>query len=363
MRTYLKETIKPLIPITVRNAIIAVTKYSTICDTTGTTVNDAASTEDVWIPSLRELQGSSSTIATETQGPVYDRIFSHSSGSSSESWLKKKISESSPSDWWTRSSVGNYGFRYILNAGTYGNLASSNSRSLALGFCTNEENPIKEINDTFANVVTAIHSGTHNYKVGNYVEIDMGTFGTGYAQIVGFDKDDKADGTGKAKCTWVLKNQLTTTHAMNSSEKTVDGVTAYTAGGYLNTDMRAWINGTVEPQFESSVQNAIVPVTKTHSTWNGTAYVKNGQTTTERMFLLSNYEVFGTTTYEDQGPNYTQLFKDAASRIKTRSVSAEVWWLRSAYSNRGFQFVSGSGDASGLSAGNACGVILGFCTD
>ena len=223
---------------------------------------------------------------------------------------------------------------------------------------------IVEITDIFANVQAAIHSGTHNYKVGNYVQIDMGSLGTGYAQIIGFNKDDKADGSGKAKCTWCLKDHIPgITHAMNASQKTVNGVTAYAAGGYLHSDMRSYIESDIEPKFESAVRSSIVAVTKTHSTYDGSNMVKNGQTTTERMFLLSAYEVFGITTYEDQGPNYTQIFKDASSRIKTRDGSAGNWWLRSVYNENYFRCVIVNGSSSRDNAINMNGVVLGFCTD
>lgn len=223
---------------------------------------------------------------------------------------------------------------------------------------------IVEITDTFANVQAAIHSGTHNYKVGNYVQIDMGSLGTGYAQIIGFNKDDKADGSGKAKCTWCLKDHIPgITHAMNASQKMVDGVTAYTAGGYLHSDMRSYIESDIEPKFESAVRSSIVAVTKTHSTYDGSNMVKNGQTTTERMFLLSAYEVFGITEYEDQGPNYTQIFKDASSRIKTRDGSARTWWLRSVSNANRFRCVSDNGNSNNNNTNNMNGVVLGFCTD
>ena len=55
MRTYLKETIKPLIPSTVRSAIKEVTKYSRIYNPAGSAVDNVASTEDVWIPSRKEM--------------------------------------------------------------------------------------------------------------------------------------------------------------------------------------------------------------------------------------------------------------------------------------------------------------------
>ena len=127
MRTYLKETIKPLIPETVRNAIKEVTKYSRIFDTSGTAVNDVASTEDVWIPSRREMFGAISN--AETMGPIYDGIFPDNA-----SRVKKKVGASGASFWWCRSAYNYNDFYGVNGSGTNGNSTAHTSYPLALGF-------------------------------------------------------------------------------------------------------------------------------------------------------------------------------------------------------------------------------------
>ena len=125
MRTYLKETIKPLIPEVVRNAIKEVTKYSRIYQG-GSAVDNVASTEDVWIPSRKEMNFSTSY---EANCPVYDSIFPDNA-----SRMKKKVGASSASWWWLRS-AGNYD--YFFGVGSDGNNnynGASGSGALALGF-------------------------------------------------------------------------------------------------------------------------------------------------------------------------------------------------------------------------------------
>ena len=125
MRTYLKETIKPLIPETVRNALKSVTKYSRICNTNGTDVNNVESTEDLWLPSMREMNFG----GYETMGPVYNRIFPDKA-----SRVKMKVGASSASFWWFRSANNTSNFFGVNSSGYNYNYGANNSYPLALGF-------------------------------------------------------------------------------------------------------------------------------------------------------------------------------------------------------------------------------------
>lgn len=125
MRTYMKDTIKPLIPQTVRDAIKNVTKYSYSYSPSNA---NAATTDDVWLPSYREIFGGS---GVETQGPDYTGIYLDNNARK-----KMKAGASSTVSWWLRSAnsgassifwfVGSDGNAYYGNAG--------NSRALPLGF-------------------------------------------------------------------------------------------------------------------------------------------------------------------------------------------------------------------------------------
>lgn len=124
MRAYLKNTIKPLIPETVRNAIKEVTKYSKIYDTSNTAVNNVTSAEDVWIPSAREVNFT----GYETEGPSYSMAFPDNAS-------RVKNLAGSAAWWWLRSANGDNIFRYVNTSGSYTNGSVSYSGGVALGFC------------------------------------------------------------------------------------------------------------------------------------------------------------------------------------------------------------------------------------
>ena len=86
-----------------------------------------ASTEDVWIPSKREMFGAISN--AETMGPIYDGIFPDNA-----SRVKKKVGASSASFWWCRSADGNSGFNGVNSSGYNNDYYAYNSYPLALGF-------------------------------------------------------------------------------------------------------------------------------------------------------------------------------------------------------------------------------------
>ena len=131
MRSYLKNTIKPLIPATVRSGIKEVTKYTRIYTATPeAAVNDVATTEDVWIPSRHEVFDGT-TQYYETKGPRYSEIFS-----SNDSRKKSKVGATSASYWWLRSANANSNFGGVGSDGSSNNYNANHSYGVALGFCT-----------------------------------------------------------------------------------------------------------------------------------------------------------------------------------------------------------------------------------
>ena len=163
-------------------------------------------------------------------------------------------------------------------------------------------------------------------------------------QIVAFDEDT-------SKISWVCKSILDT-HNMNP--------TGDTTGGWASSNMRAWLRETIYPMIDSTIRNRIVAVTKNYYD----AKTSSRLTISDTVWIPSEYEIFGTTSYENSGTLYTGVFTDATSRIKKYGLngSAGGWWLRSACSGANFRGVYNSGNAYYGSANNAYGVVLGFCT-
>lgn len=128
MRTYLKDTVKPLIPSNVRSAIKEVTKYSRIYNTAGSAVDDVTSTEDVWLPSRREIFGA--ITSAETQGPIYEAAFPDDA-----SRVKSKVGASRVSWWWLRSAYDYSSFSNVSTNGSFSYGIASLSGQVVLGFC------------------------------------------------------------------------------------------------------------------------------------------------------------------------------------------------------------------------------------
>ena len=211
------------------------------------------------------------------------------------------------------------------------------------------------ITDTWAQIIAAANDGTYStkYSIGDTKNLDFGSEGVHKMQIVAFDEDDLADNSGKAHITWICKDLLPTTHNMNS--------TSTTTGGYEATAMRTYLSGTILPKLPAEVQAAIKEVKKIQSTYSS-GVVKDGQTTTEKLWIPSDHEVGLGTVYETTGPVYSGVFTSSNStRVKYKSGSANNWWLRSAYSASGFRCVYDSGGGSNGSVNIAYGVAPGFC--
>ena len=134
-------------------------------------------------------------------------------------------------------------------------------------------------------------------------------------------------------------------------------------GGWDNTEMRAYLKDTIKPLIPEVVRTHIKSVKKYTRTIGTDGNAVNNVETTEDVFIPSYREIFGGTSYETTGPQYTIVYTDSTSRIKKNvsSGSAAWWWLRSATSYGTFYYVTSSGGTYSGSAANAGGVALGFC--
>lgn len=208
------------------------------------------------------------------------------------------------------------------------------------------------ISDSWATIIANSNYDT-DYSIGDTKTIDLGAQGTHLMVLVAKNTDNKADGTGKARMTWVSNTILTTRHLMNS--------TATTTGGWADCSMRSYLTDTIKPLIPETIRNAIVPVTKVSSTYESSAIVPNGQTTTDDVWIPSAQEIFGGSLYETDGVTYTTYFNSATARTKYLNGSTSLWWLRSASSTTKFRDVASNGNVTNDNASGTSGVVLGFC--
>ena len=189
------------------------------------------------------------------------------------------------------------------------------------------------------------------FKVGDSKTVNIG--GTNYeVQIIGFNHDDKVSG-GKAAYSFQLVDCLNQTQQMNTSNTNT--------GGWNGSAMRGRMS-TYKSQLPATLRNVIKTVKKKSGTGGGSS--SGTQQTNDDLFLLSEIEIFGTTTYSvaGEGTQY-EWYKAGNSRIKKVNGSANIWWERSPYSGGTsyFCYVDSSGGASSSGANGSRGVSFGFC--
>ena len=182
---------------------------------------------------------------------------------------------------------------------------------------------------------------------------DMEINGKAYRiDIIGKNHDTYASG-GTAPLTFQMHDCYGTAYPMNPSNTN--------SGGWQNSAMRSTHLPAILDLMPAEVQAAIKEVRKKTSAGNQSSSI---QTTNDKLFLLSEIEIFGSTTFSfaGEGTQYA-YYQSGNSKVKNRSGSANDWWGRSPRSSNSTYFcaVMGLGDAIAASASASKGVAFGFC--
>lgn len=200
-----------------------------------------------------------------------------------------------------------------------------------------------------------------NYHVGDEKNITLSTNESITLQILGFNHDDKADGTGKTGITWGMKNLLSTTYRMNATNTNV--------GGWNSSELRNTVLSNLFNQLPDDLRLGIKQVTKLSTAGNAST---NIVTSTDKLFLFSEVEIDGTTTatYADEGVQYQywKTVKDASvgeNRIKNLSNgtgSPNNWWLRapSIANATQFRYFISTGGIFQMNTTSTFGICFGF---
>lgn len=182
---------------------------------------------------------------------------------------------------------------------------------------------------------------------------DMEINGTNYRiDIIGKNHDTYAAG-GTAPLTFQMHDCYDEKKQMNSSNTN--------SGGWTNCAMRSTHLPAILDLMPAEVQAAIREVQKKTSAGNQSSSI---QTTNDKLFLLSEIEIFGFTNYSFAGEGTQYAYYQAGnSKVKNRSGSADSWWERSPYlvESTIFCHVDSSGIANWDSASYSYGVAFGFC--
>ena len=205
----------------------------------------------------------------------------------------------------------------------------------------------------WASIIAACHSGSvpSTWVVGNSKTMTIN--GASYqVDIIGKNHDTYASG-GKAPLTFQLHDCYGETKNMNSSNTN--------SGGWTSCAMRSTHLPAILALMPTEVQNGIREVSKKASVGGASSTI---ETVSDKLFLLSEVEIFGSTSYSaaGEGTQY-DYYKAGNSKVKKQNGSAAYWWERSPYASNStfFCLVYSSGDASFDYASIARGVAFGFC--
>lgn len=206
----------------------------------------------------------------------------------------------------------------------------------------------------WATIIKACHKNQvpETWVVGNQKAMTIN--GADYViDIIGKNHDDYADGSGKAPLTFQL-------HDCYADRKMMNGGST-NSGGWTSCSMRQTDLPAILALMPTEVQNGIREVNKLASAGSKSTTIN---TTADKLFLLSEIEIFGNITYSASGEG-TQYayYKAGNSKVKNYNGSANYWWQRSPrignYSS--FCAVSNSGLADYISANDVYCVAFAFC--
>ena len=221
--------------------------------------------------------------------------------------------------------------------------------------------------DSWETIVTRVQSGEiSTYNVGDTKEVNLGTtYGTHTLRIANTSTPSECSTTGfsQSACGFVLEfADIITTHKMNDTNTNV--------GGWPASSMRTFVNNDIYNAIPSEIKNAIIDTTVVSG--HGKNDTENF-TSTDKLYLLAPKEIYtnfssGWDTAKDLTRTldyYTSIGVTTSSysgTIKKNGTSADLWWLRVAYSSNTISFliVNNDGDWSANFANSTYGVSPAF---
>ena len=275
-------------------------------------------------------------------------------------------------------------------SGTVNVVSGTTSYALTLSFVSST------LNDNDWSVIQSVSDagkGASYWSIGDRKAITLnGTVGaltlssvTTYAFIIGFNHNSSVEGTNR------IHFQLAKTALSGGTDvalcdsyygNTGGGFRMNTSntnsGGWASSNMRTALCGTSLSSYSGTIL-AVIPAALRAVLKSVTKYTNNtGQSTaasavtatTDYFFLLSEYEVFGSTTYANSNESSKQAqysyYSAGNSKIKYKhsaTSTAVFWWLRSPGAGNSdiFVIVRTGGTVNGDYANYSRGFAPGFC--
>ncbi len=174
-------------------------------------------------------------------------------------------------------------------------------------------------------------------------------------ELIAFDHDDLADGSGKAPYTFLMKILVDSIYPMNDRETN--------AGGYNGSNFYRILNDSIYPTFNEDLRTVVKPIFKKTSSGSRSDVIV---ITTETAFMPSEIEICGTSTiaFPGEGEHYTR-FSTAPQRMKYAALydTNNTWFLRSPdrASTTDFAAIGIQGVVARRDADLSTGIAIGLC--
>lgn len=196
-----------------------------------------------------------------------------------------------------------------------------------------------------------------------------------YCYIIGIDHNSSREGSNRIHFQFGYTALSEGNHIAFNSE--YDGSDFYmnisntNSYGWNNSFMRKNICAQFKNCLPTDLKSVLKSITKYSDNTGGGADAASYVTATmDDIFLLAEYEVFGSRSYANSAEqNYQaqyQYYKNSNSKVRYKHNSTRTpmdWWLRSVYAadQFGFCFVSFAGSTSVTSADYSLGFAPAFC--
>ena len=270
-------------------------------------------------------------------------------------------------------------------SGSVNVVSGTTSYALTLSFVSstlnnNEWSVIKSVSDA--------GQGANYWSIGDRKAVTLnGTMSkltlsnfTTYAFIIGFNHNASVEGSNRihfqiGKTALSGGTDVCLVSGYDNDSDFYMNTSNTNSGGWNNSYMRKTILGTSLSSYSGTfigvLPAALRAVLKSVTKYTGNSSSESAVTaTTDYVFLLSEYEVFGSISYANANEKSKQAqyayYSAGNSKVKynhSATSTAVIWWLRSPYASSSSYFVrvSRDGTVNGYGAGLSSGVAPGFC--
>ena len=222
-------------------------------------------------------------------------------------------------------------------------------------------------NDSWSTIAANVKSGnTSKYNVGDTKKVNLGNLGVSTVRIANMSACTNGE-TSETACGFVVEFADIITNQRFSSTNT-------NVGGWRDSELRTYVNGTIYNALPSELQNVIVS-TKVISGHGKTPGETNFETQ-DKLYLLSNEEIYGDFSsssyakYDTSVGTSKQLDYYKKQGVTTSSYGGAIkqynggssWWLRSPIlgNSVSFRYVDNDGGGASNNAFDSRGVSPAF---